>query len=31
VEARASGDTAGYDFYMDEVYSVVDNMPEICK
>jgi hypothetical protein len=31
VEARASGDSAGYDFYMDEVYSVVDNMPEICK
>lgn len=30
-EARAAGDSAGYDLFMDDVYSVVDEMPEICK
>jgi len=31
VEARAAGDSTGYDLYMEEVYLVVDEMPEICK
>jgi len=30
-EARAAGDSAGYDLFMDDVYSVVDEMPEICR